>query len=329
MTFENYPSAAPTPQPPKKEEGTNWRTILISVLIVALLGTWGYILWDRSNNKEIIQQKDTKYAAVVTEKDTLQTLLNEATDRYDVLKTISVKKDSTITARDKEIIEKKQKIQNLLATANGDKAKLAEARNLIASLNTSIEDYKSQVEILKGEKIQLTKEKEQVTLEKNKVIQDLDSTKNIVKEKEDIIDIGSTLHASHFYVIGINERKGGKEKETSTAKKVDKFRITFDIDENRITQSGNKDIFVVITTPDGKVVTEDGLGSGSFTDRDGNEVKYTKHLTISYVQGQRQSLSFDWKAGDYTTGDYKIVVYNNGFKIGEGVHHLKKGGLFN
>ena len=327
MTFENYPSAAPTPEPPKKEE-SNWRTILISVLIVALLGTWGYILWDRSNNKEIIQQKDTKYAAVVTEKDTLQTLLNEATDRYDVLKTISVKKDSTITARDKEISDKKQKIQNLLATANGDKSKLAEARNLIASLNTSIEDYKSQVEILKGEKIQLTKEKEQVTQEKNKVIQDLDSTKNIVKEKEDIIDIGSTLHASHFSVIGINERKNGKEKETSTAKKVDKFRITFDLDENRITPSGNKDIFVVITTPDGKVVTEDELGSGSFTDRDGNEVKYTKHITISYAQGQRQSLSFDWKAGDYTTGDYKIVVYNNGFKIGEGVHHLKKGGLF-
>src|SRR5690348_8694636 len=138
MTFENYPSAAPTPQPPKKEEASNWRTILISVLIVALLGTWGYILWDRSNNKEIIQQKDTKYAAVVTEKDTLQTLLNEATDRYDALKTISVKKDSTITARDKEISETKQKIQHLLATANGDKAKLNEARGLIASLNTSI-----------------------------------------------------------------------------------------------------------------------------------------------------------------------------------------------
>ncbi|MGG9972358.1 hypothetical protein ACQ33O_11240 [Ferruginibacter sp. SUN002] len=329
MTFETYPSAAPTPQstPPKKSN-VNWRTAIMVALVIALLATWGYIIWDKSKNKEIFAQKDAKYATAVSEKDTLQLLLNEATDRYDELNTISIKKDSTITARDKEIAAKKQAIQKLLATANGDKTKLAEARKMIESLNSDIEDYKSQIEVLKGEKIQLTREKEMITQEKNKLSSDLDSTKGVVQEKENIIDIGSTLHASHFSVIGINEKKSGKEKETSTAKRVDKFRITFDIDENRITKSGNKDIFVCITTPDGKTVTEDGLGSGSFIDREGNEIKYTKRIAINYIQGQRQSLSFDWKAGDYTTGDYKIVVYNNGFKIGEGVHHLKKGGLF-
>ncbi|MES2431073.1 MAG: hypothetical protein V4556_09055 [Bacteroidota bacterium] len=328
MSLENYPSANPVTPTATKQSNTNWRTILMAALVIALLGTWSYIIWDKNKNTEIIKQKNIEYATVVTEKDTLQTLLNEATDRYALLKNMNVKKDSTITVKDKEIAEKKQAIQHLLATANGDKTKLAEARNMILSLNTDIEDYKSQVEVLKGEKIKLTQEKELVTLERDKVILDLDSTKNIVKEKEDLIDIGSTLHASHFYVAGIDERKKGKEKATSTAKRVDKFRITFDIDENRITPSGVKDIFVTITTPDGKVVLEDP-GASTFTDRYGTEITFTKHLNINYVQGQRQSLSFDWKAGDYTTGDYKIEVYNNGFKIGEGVHNLKKGGLFN
>ena len=40
-------------------------------------------------------------------------------------------------------------------------------------------------------------------------------------------------------------------------------------------------------------------------------------------------VSFDWKQKDaYKEGDYKIEIYNNGFKIGQGVKTLKKGGLF-
>jgi hypothetical protein len=40
-------------------------------------------------------------------------------------------------------------------------------------------------------------------------------------------------------------------------------------------------------------------------------------------------VSFDWKQGDkYQTGEYRIEIYNNGFKIGEGRKALKKGGLF-
>ena len=49
-----------------------------------------------------------------------------------------------------------------------------------------------------------------------------------------------------------------------------------------------------------------------------------------YEQGKRVPVSFDWKpeAGKYQVGNYKIEVYQNGYKIGEGVKSLKKGGLF-
>jgi hypothetical protein len=40
-------------------------------------------------------------------------------------------------------------------------------------------------------------------------------------------------------------------------------------------------------------------------------------------------VSFDWKADkNFQSGDYKIEIYHNGFKIGEGVRSLKKGGIF-
>jgi hypothetical protein len=170
-------------------------------LVIALLGTWGYIIWDKSNNKEIIQQKDNLYASALTEKDTLQSLLDEATMRYDLLKTTNARKDSTITMRDREIAEKKSKIQKLLSKQNATQEELAEAKRLIASLNSDIEVYQQQIEILKGEKIVLTQEKEAVTQDRNRIQQNLDSANSAIKEKESTIDVGSTLNASGFNSI--------------------------------------------------------------------------------------------------------------------------------
>lgn len=333
MAFENFPSTEqaqkPVPPPPKK----NWRNYLTGALIIALLGTWGYIIWDKNKTKETIQQKETVITTTTSQRDELQKELEDATQRYDMIKTSTSNmlhsKDSVITKRDRDIAEKKEKIRQLLAKAGATKEELAQAKSLIASLNGDIEGYRTQIETLQGEKIVLTREKETVTRQRDKVTKDFDSAQLILKQKEDIIDIGSTLHASNFSILGINEKNNGKEKETTVAKRVDKLRISFDIDENRITQSGVKTIYVCITAPDGNPVINTESGSGKFNTRDGVEKFFTHKLEVNYTQGQRQTISFDWKQpSGFVIGDYKIEIYNNGFKIGESVRTLKKGGLF-
>src|ERR1700712_874125 len=166
MAFENFPTAESTPPSYPEPKKSDWRTFLSIVLVIALLGTWGYIIWDKSKTKETIQQKDTQLFTVRTEKDTLQSLLDEATNRYDQLKTTNAKKDSTITKRDREIAEKKTKIQSLISKGGATQSDLAEAKRLIGSLNTDIVGYKQQIETLKGQNVQLAKEKEAVTQEK-------------------------------------------------------------------------------------------------------------------------------------------------------------------
>lgn len=329
MAFENFPSAENRPPALPETKKSDWRTFLSIALVVALLGTWGYIIWDKSKTTEVLQEKETQYAEVITEKDTLQSLLDEATMRYDLLKTSNAKKDSTITTKDRDIMEKKARIQALLSKANATQAELAEAKRLIGSLNTDINGYKEQIEILKGQNVQLAQEKEAVTQEKILVEKNFDSAKNVIKEKESLIDVGSTLHASNFNISGVQEKRRGKEKETTTAKRVDKLRITFDLDENRIAGSGAKELYVSITAPDGTPVAVEALGSGKFTTRDGEEKLFTHRVEISYTQGEKQTVSFDWKQNaSFLNGSYKIEVFHNGFKIGEGVKVFKKGGLF-
>lgn len=329
MAFENFPSAESRPPVAPQPKKSDWRTFLSIALVIALLGTWAYIIWDKSKTTEVFQQKETQYAAVTSEKDTLQSLLDEATMRYDMLKTTNAKKDSTITTKDRDIAEKKARIQALLSKTNATKAELTEAKRLIASLNTDIQGYKEQVELLKGQNVKLTQEKEAVTQEKMVVEKNFDSAKTVIKEKEGLIDVGSTLHASNFNIIGVQEKRSGKEKETTTAKKVDKLRITFDLDENRIATSGSKELYVSITAPDGTPVAVEALGSGKFITREGEDKLFTHKVEINYTQGQKQTVSFDWKQNTgFTTGNYKIEVFQNGFKIGEGVRTFKKGGLF-
>ncbi|MGF2412574.1 Atg14 domain-containing protein [Ferruginibacter sp.] len=333
MAYENFPETEKTAQPTPPPEKKNMRNLLTAGLLIALLGTWGYIIYDKNKTKETIQQKDMQLATTTTEKDELRKELDDATMRYDMIKTSSANmshsKDSVITQRDREIAEKRVKIQQLLTKANATKEELAQAKSLIASLNDDIVGYKTQIETLQGEKIVLIQEKETVTKERDVARKETEDAKTVIKEKEDVIDIGSTLHASNFSIAGINERRSGKEKTTTTAKKVDKLRISFDLDENRITQSGPKSIYICITDPKGKAVTVEALGSGMFTTRDGVEKAFTQKVEINYTQGQRQTINVDWKQNsDFETGDYKIEVYNNGFKIGEGVRSFKKGGLF-
>jgi hypothetical protein len=105
--------------------------------------------------------------------------------------------------------------------------------------------------------------------------------------------------------------------------------VSFKLDENRIAPSGNKDLYVCVTGPDGKPITMPDAGSGSFTTRDEGDKVFTKQVSVNYTQGQALPVSFDWKPsnGKFLEGDYKIQIYQNGFKIGEGIKTLKKAGF--
>jgi len=334
MAFENFPSAEQTtvPAPPPAPKN-NWRNVLTGFLVIALLGTWGYIIWDKNQQKKIDDKKDLLVTTTSSQKDQLQKDLDEATARFDMIKTAMAdmehSKDSVITKRDRDIADKKSRIQQLLAKNNATTEELAEAKRLISTLNEDITGFRTQIETLQNEKLVLTQEKENVTRQRDVVQRNYDSATVVIKQKDETLDIGSTLNASNFSIVGINERKNGKEKTTSTAKRVDKLRISFDLAENRIAQSGTKNLFICITAPNGTPVAVEALGSGKFTTREGQEKVYTQKMDINYTQGQRQTVSFDWKQNsDFETGDYKIEVYQNGFKIGDGIRSLKKGGLF-
>jgi len=321
----NYPSAAPQTPEPKKDN----RGLIYGVLIAALLGTWGYIIFDKSKTKEMIQQKDVQYAQLDSSKNTVQKEYEDALLRLDAMTSSNSHLDSLVKTKDAEMAALKGRIKGLVGKQNATAADLAEARKLIGELNGKVDGYLKQIEQLQAENQQLTTDKAQLTTQKAELETNLSNTAAEKKAAEDKVDVGSTLHASNFQIAAINVKNNGKEKSTTTAKRADKFRVSFDLDENRITPTGSKDLYVLVTDPAGKVISEQGLNSGSFTTRQDGEKQFTNKVSVDYTQGQRKNVSFDLKNADkYVPGNYKVEVYQNGFKIGDGGVTLKKGGLF-
>ena len=87
-------------------------------------------------------------------------------------------------------------------------------------------------------------------------------------------------------------------------------------------------MYLIVTAPDGQVISDAAMGSSTLNTRIDGDKPFTAKVPVEYVQGKRQNIQFPIHQGGFSTGDYKIEIYHNGFKIGEGVRSLKKGGIF-
>jgi len=323
MTNTNYPSATPNPQP----RGGNNKSIVIGVLAAALLGTWGYWLYKNNQSAQEISTHQTKETAYMSARDSVQLLYNDALSRLDSITGTNNNLQGQLSDRNSEVSKLKTEINSILKKKNASQAELARAKQLINELNSKIETLEADNAKLTGENQQLTSANTQLTTEKTTLEQNLQTTTAEKDELASTVDVASTFSASNFKITPINEKRNGKEKTTTTAKRVDKLVLTFDV-ENRVAKSGPADMYVVVTAPDGHVISDPSMNSGTFTTRTDGDKTFTSKSSLDYQQGTRKAVSIPIRQKDFQTGDYKIEVYENGFKIGEGVRTLKKGGLF-
>ncbi len=322
MPNTNYPTPTTDANPKSSNSGRN---ILIAVLTMALLGTWGYILWDKNASSGSVAERNAEIANAMTESDSLKQLFNLAEIRLDSITGTNNNLASEKSALQREIEEKKTEINKILSDKNATTADLKKARQLINELNGQINRLETQIAQLKGENQQLTAQNTQLNTEKTVLSQNLQTKTAENDELANTIDVGSTLTASAIAVTPFNVKKSGKEKETSLARRVDKLQVNFNI-ENRITTSGLADLYVIVTDPEGKIIQNADLGSGAMTTRQDGDRNFTTKVPVEYEQGSRKGVSFAIKnAAGFHKGDYRVEVYHNGFKIGEGIRTLKKG----
>lgn len=300
------------PEPINNPAPKRSNTWIYLVIIALLLGTNIYLYLQKSKTTEILVEKQGQLQQADTSLAQLQNEYNASLARLDDLTGKNAQLDKQLKDKDSEIEKTKARIKELLTKSNATKADLAEAKTLIVGLNTKISNYEEQIAALKQENSNLTSQR--------------DSVVQTNTDLEGKIDLAKILHASNIRMKGVNlVRSGRKEKETEKAKRVDLLRITFDIDENRVTESGDKTLQICIIDPANELLSNAAFGSGSFQNAEGKTKYYSVSKTIKLqVDQPLHDINVDWQqTTDYTKGVYTVEIYHKGYLIGKGMVSLR------
>jgi len=131
------------------------------------------------------------------------------------------------------------------------------------------------------------------------------------------VALGQILDAQAINVYGLVISSSGKEKVKYKSKKVDKIKTCFTIGKNRIHPSGKKDIFLIISNPEGKVITS-ALDENSFFVKD-QKMLYSKKQTIEYEKEKLEMCMYLDELIEFTPGKYQVQIYTENARIGESV----------
>lgn len=298
------------------ENSNNNSKIIIGVLIVALIGSWVYFSMSKT---EIVNNYTSQVNTIDSAKNAIQAEFIAASAKIDSLNAQNSGLQGDLLEKSNEIQKLKSNISSILKKKDATDKELAEAKSLIASLNGKVENLLADLGKAQEENKKLTVQNQDLTNQNQNLNTNLNTT---TKEKERLQDLGSTLHASNFAIQSLRIREDGTERATKNAKRANTIRLSFQIDKNKITPSGAQEIYVCLVGPDGKYIGD----GGQITTREEGSKTYSNKISIQYEQNTVLPVSYDIKqTSKYTEGEYKIEVFHNGFKIGEGKTSLRKG----
>ncbi len=299
------------PQKPKKDN--KWIYIAI---IGALVITNIITLVSRNKVKDQRDEVQTAFNISDSSRTAVEADYSAALVRLDELVTQNSNMKDELNSKDNEVAILRQQIDAIIKNKNATAAELGKAKRLIARLNGKVQTYEERIAALESDNMRLNKERDILEQERSA----LDS------EREQLIKLGSVLHASNIRMMPIDIKRGGKKvRETEKARRVDLFRIIFDIDENRIATASVHEIYLRITDPKGHVLSNAAYGSGMTTLDDGTPLNYTISKLVSLdMNTPVQDITVDWNQdNEYIEGIYHIQIFQGGFMIGSGDVTLK------
>ena len=301
------------------ESSSNSSKIIIGILVVALIGSWIYF---NNSKTEIINTYDNKVAVIDSAKSKIQSEFIAVSAKADSLTQQNTQLQGDLLDKSNQIQKLKSNIGNILRKEDATNKELAEAKTLIDELNGKVTGLFADLSKAQAENKELTTKNQDLTNTNTTLNSNLTATQ---KEKERLQDIGSTLHASSFNIQSLRIREDGTEKKTNNTRRANTLRLSFQIDKNKITPSGTQELYVCITGPDGKAFSE----GGKINTREDGTRDFANKISVQYEQNKELGVSYDIKqSNQLAEGDYKIEVYHNGFKIGNGKTSLKKGFIF-
>ena len=293
----------------KKPDHSKLMLILIFVLFITNVYLGVMYSHSRNTTKIMYVQSNMDSSKLAD----LDIKYNGLLDNIEAMRGQNASLDSLLDIKEIEIKTMKS---DLDAARKSGKLKDSEYFAKLDALHILVDDLRNQI-------VKLEDERNILILEKGMLGEDLNAEvdKN-VKLNSDNKVLGTKaglLKAFNIIGTGARGRGQGKEVSTNNAKKTERIKVCFTIDDNKYVISGNKTFLLQITTPNGTII-----GVDKFVQENGKESIYTAKQTVRYEQ-KSQNICIYWGNIDsiFAQGQYTIELYQDGYSVGKNQFILK------
>ncbi|MDO4161267.1 MAG: hypothetical protein Q4D41_12520 [Prevotellaceae bacterium] len=281
------------------------KKVIIPLVVVALLLLGGVVYLALSLNEQKQANEEMQELAELDKKE-MENEYQQFANQYSEMKT-QINNDSIIQQLTQEQLRTEQLLKELKSVKASDAREIARLKKELATCRAVIRSYILEIDSLNRINQNLTEENTRVKgqyEEATKQIEGLNADKQTLTEK---VAIAAQLDAIGINMIAKNKRG----KATDNLKKCKTLQVNFSIAKNVTAQSGNKTIYVRITTPTGSV-----LSTGGTFNYENRTLPYSMTRTIEYT-GNETPVTTYWNVNEFLSyGTYNVSIFADGNMIG-------------
>lgn len=274
---------------------------IIALLLIAAV-TMG-VLWSNSEKEKTEMQE-----LFSIEKEELESEYSTFATQYDELK-LRITNDSLLYKLEQEKMRTQQLLDELKQTKATDAAEITRLKKELKTVRAVMRSYILQIDSLNRINTELVKENRKVKeryKEASKTISTLNEEKEVLTQQ---VQLASQLDAQGIKMYPA--KKNGKKIDK--IKKAKKLVIDFLIAKNITAPTGEKTIYVRITTPDGNILTKEQSAMFTYENR---ELNYSIKKYIEYT-GEDLPITLYWDIEEFLQGGrYRVHIFADGNMIG-------------
>jgi len=270
--------------------------IAITVLAILFILSLGYNIYSKINNDKFTKQLNT-------EKTEIKTHLDKMIAQYDV----EIKKNGALSNDLKtEKVKITQLRDSIVSTKHTDYRLIRHLRNKLKSLEKLNKKLFYLADSTQKANTQLTQ-----ALDSSVVI--VETQKDSIKTLQDqnvkltkIVNDAAALRLYAMTATGIKLKKNGRLVITTRARRANRIRVCVRIAKNILSEKGNRDLYVQITNPKGKILGKDEV----FTL--GEKIQKYSDKTNFFYQNINTKICLligDKTKNNIVSGTYKIKVF--------------------
>ena len=304
--------------PNQQTDSSNKVNKVLVALVILLSLALGFTLWQFFELRKTSAQKGSEIEIMADERGELQNELEQMLNELDTMETSN---DSMKV----ELSNRKNEIEGLLAKVKDKDFAIYKLKKETKTLRTIMRGYVVVIDSINTLNVGLRNENAEV----RSTLKEERSKAKALQQKNDNLSskvaLASRLDVSEIRVFGVNVKRDMTGKETDRARRSDKIRACFELNENKVAKAGKKPLYLRIIAPDGTILTAENADDSRF-EFSGGKGYYAGKTEVDYNQTE-QELCLDWEKPnddyDVLPGVYQLYIYAEDYEMAAVSYELK------